>query len=210
MVAGSRDNCPLSHSVPAFWQSSPQSLKDHCCAQCRGTAALPSTAFALPLSSPFPTITLETKERTISWLLGRAECDLFSFAPSRSEALQPWFTSGPASSSLACWCSQLLLVAPRLGDAGSGPSPGCCSGPGVWPVPSAESAARLGFARALRGQHCHCSTTARPNSGVLSCRAPPLLSPTLINLCIQVNFFFISPSLLVIGIHRASVTQALL
>lgn len=75
VAAGCRNNCPLSRSLPAFWQSSLQSLKDHCCAQCRGTAALPSTAFALLLCSPFPTITSDTKERTISWLLGRAELD---------------------------------------------------------------------------------------------------------------------------------------
>jgi len=33
-----------------------------------GTAALPSTAFALPPSSRFPTITSDTKERAVSWL----------------------------------------------------------------------------------------------------------------------------------------------
>lgn len=141
-AAGSRDNCPLSFSVAAFWQSSLQSLKEPCCSQCRGIAPLPGTAFALPLCSPFPTVTLDTKERMISWLLGRAEHDPFSFAPSRGEAFQPWFTSGPGSSSLACWHSQLQSVAPRLGDPGSGPSPGCCRGPRVWPVPSVESAAR--------------------------------------------------------------------
>lgn len=87
-AAGYRESFPLSHSVPAFWQSSLQSLKGHCCAQCKGIAALPSTAFALPLCSPFPTITSDTKERTISWLLGKAEHDPFSLAPSRGEALQ--------------------------------------------------------------------------------------------------------------------------
>lgn len=91
------------------------------------TAALPSTAFALLVLLQFPTITSDTKERAISWLLGRAERNPFSFALSRDEALQPPFTARPEFG-LVCQCSLLLLVGPKLGDAGSGSSPGCCSG----------------------------------------------------------------------------------
>lgn len=88
-----------------------------------GTAALPSTAFALPVSLQFPTITSNTKERAISWLLGRAEHNPFRFALSRGEALQ-LFTARPESSSQA----GLLVLPAVVGTSQAGRR-------WLWPVP---------------------------------------------------------------------------
>lgn len=152
------------------------------------TAALPSTAFALLVLLQFPTITSDTKERAISWLLGRAERNPFSFALSSLHSPLDLNLGWSASAPCCCWWDpsweMLALARPQGAAAVRG-------GRTVWPRLCAESAAGLGFVpRASAGQRarrCSGSQTLQQIFVLNSHLSAPYRTCTFAYL---VNFFF--------------------